>query len=111
MKAMKLNLLMAVVACGLMGLTASADSTRSQWEQPATTLAAQIADILGPGQARLTMRNFSSIPANEIPAIRQLIEQDLKAHGVLASGAESANEIRVSLSENQHARGNGAGGL
>jgi hypothetical protein len=67
-------------------------------------LAEQIAGILGPGQARLTIRNLSTIPSGEIPAIRQLLEKDLKALGVLASGAESANELRVTLSENQRRR-------
>ncbi len=32
------------------------------------------------------------------------MEQDLKAHGVIASGAESANAIRVTLSENARER-------
>ncbi len=45
--------------------------TPSQWEQPAAALADQIADLLGPGQAHLTIRNLSSIPADEIPAIRR----------------------------------------
>jgi hypothetical protein len=72
----------------------------SRWQQPATALADQIAGILGPGQAKLTIRNLSTIPADDIPAIRLLLEQDLKARGVLVSGAESANAIRVTLSEN-----------
>jgi hypothetical protein len=67
-------------------------------------LATQIADILGPGQAQVTIRNLSTIQASEIPSIRKLIEQDLKAHGVIASGAESANAIRVTLSENERER-------
>jgi hypothetical protein len=46
----------------------------------------------------------STISNSEIPAIRRLLEQDLKAHGVLASGAESANSIRVTLSENTRER-------
>jgi hypothetical protein len=33
-----------------------------------------------------------------------LIEQDLRAHGVIAAGAESANAIRVTLSENERER-------
>ena len=98
---MKLFWLVAVVA-GLTGIAASAAA--SQWEQPAAALADQIADILGPGQARLTIRNLSTVPTGEIPAIRELLKQDLKTHGVLASGAESANSIRVTLSENQHER-------
>jgi hypothetical protein len=99
---MKLCWLAAVVASGLTGLAANA--TPSQWEQPAAALAAQIAEILGPGQARLTIRNLSTVSTGEIPAIREVLEKDLKTHGVLASGAESANSIRVTLSENLRER-------
>ena len=67
-------------------------------------LAEQIAAILGPGQAHLTIRNLSTIPNDEIPAIRGLLEQDLKAHGVVMAGAESANTIRVTLSESARER-------
>jgi hypothetical protein len=93
-----------IVASGLIGLAASAAPTPSPWERPAAALAEQIAGILGPGQAHLTVRKMSTIPNDEIPAIRLQLEQDLKAHGVLASGAESANSIRVTLSENQRER-------
>jgi hypothetical protein len=89
---------------GLIGLAASAAPAPSPWEQPAASLAEQVAGILGPGQAHLTLRNLSTVPNGEIPAIRRLLEQDLKAHGVLASGAESANAIRVTLSENLRER-------
>jgi hypothetical protein len=74
------------------------------WDQPAAALAGQIADILGPGQARLTIRNLSTIPDNAIPAISRLLEQDLKDHGVTASGSESANSIRITLSESAENR-------
>jgi len=74
------------------------------WEQPAAALAEEIAGILGPGQAQLVLRNLSNIPDDEMPAIRGLLEQDLKAHGVLVSGQESANSIRVTLSENLRER-------
>jgi hypothetical protein len=76
----------------------------SPWQQPASALSDQIAAILGPGQAKLTLRNLSTISTDEIPAIRKLLEQDLKSHGVLTSGAESANAIRVTLSESAHDR-------
>ncbi len=76
----------------------------SPWEQPAAALAQQIADALGPGQARLTIRNASTLAAEDVPAIRKLLEQELKAHGVVESGAESASAIRVTLSENVRER-------
>jgi hypothetical protein len=102
--------LILAVALGLWGLAgyaacgAQAVQTPSQWSQPAAELAAQIADIVGPGQVEVTIRNISTIQASEIPSIRKLIEQDLKAHGVLASGTESANSIRITLSENARER-------
>jgi hypothetical protein len=99
---MKLKWLVAVVASGLMCVAASASP--GPWEQPAAALAEEIAAILGPGQAHLTIRNLSTIPIAEIPAIRRLLEQDLKTRGVLASGADSANSIRVTLSENVRER-------
>ena len=98
--------MVAVLAFGLHGLAmlAKAAPAPSKWAEPAAALADQIAGILGPGQVRLTIRNASTIPADEIPKIRLLLEEDLKAHGVLASGAESANAIRVTLSENVRER-------
>lgn len=101
---MKLIWLGAMVASGLIGLTASAAPAPGPWEKPAADLAGQIAGILGPGQAQLTIRNLSTIPNNEIPAIRRLLEQDLKTLGVLVSGEESANAVRLTLSENQRER-------
>jgi hypothetical protein len=104
MKPIKSWGLVAGLAGLLMGLAANGAPAPDQWAQPAAALAEQIAGILGPGQARLTIRNVSTISMEEIPAIRRLLEQDLKARGVLASGAESANTIRVTLSENLRER-------
>ena len=89
---------------GLAAGDAQSPQPQSRWAQPAAELAGQIADILGPGQVQLSLRNLSSIQTSEIPAIRKLMEQDLKAHGVLASGAESANAVRVTLSEDARER-------
>jgi len=102
---MKLVWLIAMIMSGLAGLMAQTPNVApSPWEQPAASLADEIAGILGPGQAYLTIRNQSTISSAEISAIRRLLELDLKAHGVLASGAESANTIRVTLSENTRER-------
>ncbi len=76
----------------------------SPWEQPAAALAQQISDILGPGEARLAIENKSSISTGEMPKIRKLLEAGLKAHGVIASDAESASSIRVTLSESASER-------
>jgi hypothetical protein len=74
------------------------------WDQPAAALADQISGILGPGQARFTIRNLSSIPNNSVPAIQALLERDLKAHGISFAGDEGANAIRVTLSEDTRER-------
>jgi hypothetical protein len=95
-----------------MGLTFPAGQGRCQqaigsagaWDQPAASLADQVSGILGPGQARLTIRNLSTISGDDVPTIRRLLEQDLKAHGVLTGNQESANTIRVTLSENMRER-------
>jgi hypothetical protein len=102
---MKLFWKVLAVASGLMGAMAQTPSVApSPWEEPAAAMAGQIAEILGPGQARLVIRNQSTLSNDEIPAIRRLLEQDLKTLGIAASGAESANEIRLTLSENQRER-------
>lgn len=102
---MKPLCLIAMVIGILAGLSAQAqDTPPSPWQQPATALAEQVANLLGPGQAHLTIHNLSTIPTEQIPSIRRLLTQELKAHGVIASGPESANAIRVSLSENARER-------
>jgi hypothetical protein len=72
----------------------------ANWEQPASDLAKQIAALSGPGPAKLTMRNDSSLAAVEVPAIQRLLERDLRGFGVVAGGSESGTLIRVTLSEN-----------
>jgi len=76
----------------------------SPWERPAAQLAAQVAEILGAGQAQLVVNNKSTIEAAGIQPIRSLLEQDLHTHGITISGTESANLIRVTLSENTRER-------
>jgi hypothetical protein len=107
MRAMRLVGAVALVVCWLVAPgshMAQSQQPQSRWAQPAAELAGQIADLLGPGQAQLTVRNVSTIQTSDIPAIRKLLEQDLKARGVLAGGSESANTIRVTLSENARER-------
>ena len=103
MMAMKL-IRWAVMGLSVLMALRSSFATTSPWEQPASVLAEQIAGILGPGQAHLTIRNLSGISNDSVPAIRKLLEQDLKAHGVGVAEDESANSIRVTLSENARAR-------
>jgi len=99
---MKLLCLLAMVAYLLMAQPASAAS--GPWEQPAAALAEQIAAILGPGQAQFILRNNSKISADEIPAVRRALDEAMKAHGIQPAGAESANTIRITLSENLRER-------
>jgi hypothetical protein len=88
----------------MLGFALHAAPAPGQWDQPAGALAEQIAGILGPAQATLTLRNLSSIAPSDVNAIRQLIEQGLKARGVSLAAGESANTIRVTLSQNNRAR-------
>ncbi len=96
--------LIGLVAASVLVSAAALSQSPDPWQQPAAALAEQIAGFLGPGQSQLTLRNLSTIPADQVPVIRALLEQDLKAHGVQASGEESANSIRVTLSENLRER-------
>lgn len=89
----------AVVAVLLACLTPAARATN--WEQPARDLARQIAGLAGPGPARLTIRNDSSLATGEVPGIRTLLERDLHGLGVVTGGSDSATLIRVTLSENE----------
>ena len=74
------------------------------WDNPADELAKQIAAVAGPGPAKFTIKNRSSIPADQVPTIRRTLERDLQSYGVTASGsADVPTAIRVTLSQNlQH---------
>jgi hypothetical protein len=96
--------LLALVLAVLLVSAAHGSPGSTQWDDPAAALADQIAAILGPGQAHLTLRNLSTISTDELAVIRRLIEQDLRAHGVTPSSEEAANLLRVTLSENTHER-------
>ncbi len=102
-------LLMASLLLGAPGLDFEtweclAASSPNQWQAPAGALAEQIAGVLGPGQATLIVRNLSSIADSDIPIIRTSLEQNLKAHGIAAASGETANLIRITLSQNDRER-------
>jgi hypothetical protein len=84
--------------------TAYGNAGLTPWDQPAAALAARIAAILGPGQARLTLRNLTSIPSEDLPVIHRLLDQNLRAHGITLSGDDAANQLRITLSENTRER-------
>jgi hypothetical protein len=106
-RTIKTSALLCVLALALESLLISSvrgATATSSWEQPAASLADQIASILGPGQAHLTIHNLSTIANDEVPAIRRLIEQELRTRGVTSSTDEAANILRVTLSENTRER-------
>jgi hypothetical protein len=77
--------------------------------QPAAELAKKIAAISGPGPAKVTVNNRSSLTAEEVVEIRKQLERDLRGLGVIsqarAGDSEGATTIRITLSANA------AGGL
>lgn len=87
----------ALIVC--MWASAAIAQIPSPWQQPAAALAGKIADLLGLGQARLTLQNLSSIPSSDLAMIQKLISDDLRARGVTEAGPGSANSVRVTLSE------------
>ncbi len=100
---MRLSRLVRTVAATLALVALCSDApAQSPWQQPASDLASQIASILGRGTARLIIRNLSSLSVDEIPAIRKLLEQDLRALGVVANSAPKDTVVRVTLSETAH---------
>ena len=104
MKFMKLIWWSAAAMSMAMAATIGAAQVPGAWDQPTAALADKVAAMLGPGQARLTLRNLSTISAQEIPTIRKLLEEDLTQRGIGSAGDESANAIRVTLSENARQR-------
>jgi hypothetical protein len=70
------------------------------WDTPAAELSRQIVAVPLAGQAKLVIVNRSTIPVSEIPAIRRLLEQDLRGSGVTLVSSGETVVIRVTLSQN-----------
>ncbi len=85
-------------------LSSTAAWAASPWDRPAGQLAEQVAALLGPGPAQLVVNNRSTLTPADVTGIRHLLEQDLRSHGIESSTADSANLIRVTLSENVRER-------
>jgi len=85
-------------------LAAAHSLAASQWDESAAALAQKIGAVLGAGQARLEVRNQSSLSLQDVAVVRGLLESDLKQRGIVVAGDESANEVRVTLSENASQR-------
>jgi hypothetical protein len=96
---------MITLAVAWIGVALAQADGASERGQQIADLAKQIAAIAGPGPAKLTVRNLSSLNAEELPGIRKMLERDLRGDGVRVSDTDSATSIRVTLSENT------AGGL
>ncbi|MGB6973836.1 MAG: hypothetical protein WBD67_04045 [Terracidiphilus sp.] len=79
-------------------------SKPEQWSAPVAVLASRIAGILGPGPVQFSLTNLSSLSPVDLVAIRRLLRHDLESAGILFGGPESANILRVTLSENPHER-------
>jgi len=94
-----------LLAGALILLAGAAYAAGTPWDKPAADLAARIAEILGPGPVIFTLHNLSAIPNDQLPAIRRILEDDLKASGISFTSSEGANTVDVTLSENS------AGGL
>jgi hypothetical protein len=93
--------LIALLACfAALWQARAANAATSTWDAPAAQIATQIAAILGPGQTQIELTNRSSISASNLPTIRTLIEETLRSHGIHSGSSESANTIRITLSEN-----------
>jgi hypothetical protein len=55
--------------------------------------------MLGPASAQVTWTNVSQIPSTALPAIRETVVRGLAADGVTVGASDSANTIRITLSE------------
>jgi hypothetical protein len=74
---------------------------RAQWTEPIAHLAREITAITGPGTVSLSIRNLSSLPADQVPAIRRDLQNQLFSAGVRVVNASStAGEVKITLSEN-----------
>lgn len=88
----------AAVCAMVLGLCVAACA--ADWTQPVAQLARQIVAITGPGAASLSLRNISSFPADQAPAVRHALETQLRSAGVrLTVPGSAAAEIDVTLSE------------
>jgi hypothetical protein len=70
------------------------------WDAPSAEMAKQIVAVTGPGTISLSIKNRSSISAEEIPAIRKALERELRVTGVAVRAQSSNAEVRLTLSQN-----------
>src|SRR6266496_1325372 len=91
--------LIGLAVCLALAATAQASE---RWDAQLALLAGKIVAISGPGTATLEVRNISSLPAEQVTAIRRELELQLRADGVqVRQEHEASVGIRVTLSENR----------
>jgi hypothetical protein len=90
------RLLLILVAL-LVGIRVRASSA---WDAPSAEMAKQIVTVTGPGTLSLAIKNRSSISTDEILAIRQALERELRSAGVTVRAQSSNVEVRLTLSQN-----------
>jgi hypothetical protein len=81
-------------------LCASAAYAANSWEAPSSEMAIQIVAITGPGTISLKITNRSSVPAEEIPAIRKALEKGLRTAGVIVQSKTATSDVHLTLSQN-----------
>jgi hypothetical protein len=92
------------VAVSAPAQNASTGSASDQWSAPAAALTHSIAAILGPGPVQFSLNNLSSVSPAQVATIRRLLRTDLATSGISFGGPDSANILRVTLSENPRQR-------
>ena len=100
--AIQIRFLFAFCLAAFIGTGRCPSQAVRSWDQPAAALASQIADLLGPGPVAFSIRNTSPIPTGDTGYIRKTIEASLKTHGITVGGPDSANSVRVTLSQDVH---------
>jgi hypothetical protein len=95
-------------ALGCVGLFLTLTSTgwaAGRWDEAAGALASKIVLLAGPGTATLEIRNNSTIPTDQVAAIRRVLDQQLRAEGLLIRKEHEASVgVRVTLAENRRGR-------
>jgi len=100
------RLLVSLLALWLLssayGLSGSPQQTPhpTKWDSPSADLAKQIAVLNGPGTGTLTIVNRSTIPTDELPAIRRALERELRTAGMVLRDRDADCDVRITLSQN-----------
>jgi hypothetical protein len=80
---------------------APACQAAEDWQPPAADLAHQIAALTGPGGITISIRNNSSIAADDVLIIRRSLLNELSKLGIsVKQGTDAATIVRVTLSQN-----------